>query len=218
VAYFLSTGSGSGSQLLKYTLNTSTNLMTFNTPITIPAWTAPPGAVQPGTTLRIDTLDGRFQSNNVQIGGLVYGIHALNVGGRSAIRLYQVNAVANTAAVRFTYSLTNNLAAWGPSFAMRDAAAGTSGFLAFNYSGATQNPAAALVARRNDAVGGFPGFTYQVGVPMTNSCQNGTRCRWGDYSATSLDPSNLNSAFGVAQYMTGNSQFSWSTKIMGLTP
>ena len=216
-AYFLATGSGAGSQLREYTLNTLTGGMTYNTPIAIPAWTAPPGAPQPTTTLLLDTLDGRIQSNTVQIGNRVYAIHALNVGGRSAIRLYRVNAGTNTAEVRFTYALTG-LAAWGPSFAIANTGSTTSGFFAFNYSGSTLNPAAALVARRNDNVGGFPGFTYQTGVPMTNSCQNGTRCRWGDYSATSLDPANLNSAFGVAQFMTGGSQFSWSTKIMGLRP
>ena len=216
-AYFLATDSGAGSQLRKYTLNTLTGAMTYNTPIAIPAWTAPPGAPQPTTTLLLDTLDGRIQSNTVQIGNRVYAIHALNVGGRSAIRLYRVNAGTNTAEVRFTYALTG-LAAWGPSFAIANTGSTTSGFFAFNYSGSTLNPAAALVARRNDNVGGFPGFTYQTGVPMTNSCQNGTRCRWGDYSATSLDPANLNSAFGVAQFMTGGSQFSWSTKIMGLRP
>ena len=216
-AYFLATDSGAGSQLRKYTLNTLTGAMTYNTPIAIPAWTAPPGAPQPTTTLLLDTLDGRIQSNTVQIGNRVYAIHALNVGGRSAIRLYRVNAGTNTAEVRFTYVLTG-LAAWGPSFAIASTGSTTSGFFAFNYSGSAQNPAAALVASRNDGVGGFPGFTYQTGVPMTNSCQNGTRCRWGDYSATSLDPANLNSAFGVAQFMTGNSQFNWSTVIMGLRP
>ena len=217
LAYFISTGSGAGSQLLKYRLDTINNSMTFNTPIAIPAWTAPPNAPQPGTTLRIDTIDGRFQSNNVQIGAFVYGIHAINNGGFAAARLYKINAAANTAAVIFTLTAPN-VAVWGPSFALRDTAAATSGFLAFNYSSSTINPSAALVLRRNDGVGGFIGYTYAVGVPMTNSCQNGTRCRWGDYSATSLDPSNLNSAFGVAQYMTGNSQFEWATKIMGLTP
>jgi hypothetical protein len=216
LAYFLSPGSGGGSQFLKYTLDTSTNVMTFNTPIPIPAWTAPPGAIQPTTTLRLDTLDGRVQSNTTQLSGIVYAIHALNVGGRAGLRLYRVNAPANTASVLTTYAITG-ADSWGPSFALANSQSGTYGFYAFSYSSATLNPAAALVSRRNDGVGGNNlGFTYQVGVPMTNSCQNGTRCRWGDYSATSLDPLNLSSAFGVTQFMTGNSQFNWSTKIMGL--
>jgi hypothetical protein len=217
IAHFLGTGSGFGNRFLKYTLNTSTNLMTFNTPIPIPAWTAPPGAIQPTTTLRLETLDGRIQSNTVQIGNeLVYAIHSLNVGGRAGLRLYRVNTTANTSSVLTTYAITN-ADAWGPSVALASGSPSTYSFYSFSYSSATLNPSAALVSRRTDGVGGNNlGFTYQVGVPMTNSCQNGTRCRWGDYSATSLDPLNLSSAFGVAQFMTGNSQFSWSTKIMGL--
>lgn len=217
VAYFLSPGSGSGTQLQKYTLDTVTNVMTFGPGIPIPAWTAPPGAAQPTTALVIDTLDGRIQSNTVQIGNSVYAIHSLNVGGRAALRLYKVNAGTNTAAVQTTYAITN-ADSWGPSFAIASNSATTYGFYAFNYSSATLNPAAALVSRRNDGVGGNNlGFTYAVGVPMTSNCQNGTRCRWGDYSATSLNPSNLSSAFGVAQYLTGGSQFNWTTRIMGLS-
>ncbi|MGB8700223.1 MAG: hypothetical protein WCD18_12465, partial [Thermosynechococcaceae cyanobacterium] len=220
VAHFLSTGSGAGNQLLKYTLNTATNTMTFNTPIPIPAWTAPPDAPQPpgGAGFLLDTLDGRFQSNTVQAGNILFATHAVNISGLSGIKLYRVNASTNTATVPLTWTtFASNVATWGPSYATKNAKGASKGFLTFSYSGAAFNPSAAVITGSNNGTTEtFSGFTFVSGVPMNSNCQLPTRCRWGDYSATTLDPDNLNAAFGTAQYMTGGSQFNWTTRIMEL--
>ena len=36
-------------------------------------------------------------------------------------------------------------------------------------------------------------------------------CRWGDYSATQIDPSNTATAWGFNQLITGSTEFDWTT-------
>jgi len=91
--YLLAAPAG-GSVVYKYT-NTGT---TFSGPvnITVPAFTVPPAAPQPGTTATLDTLDARFQNAGTQIGTSVFQVHTVNLSGFASPKFYEFNVSTNT--------------------------------------------------------------------------------------------------------------------------
>jgi hypothetical protein len=216
LAYFLSTGSGSGSSLKKYTIDTTANTIAGPSTIPLPAsWTAPPAASQPGTTQKLDTLDGRFQSASVQIGTTLWNVHAVNVSGRARSKVYKVNATANTSVLAVFVQTSSTSFNFNPSFVTGSTSTTSPGFLTWS----TTDPPAGIKPAMDMLTGpnaSSTGWFVTRFVTSTSSCTSASVCRWGDYSSTTLDPLNVNQAFGVNQYLTGSSEFNWSTKIGGI--
>jgi hypothetical protein len=216
IAYFLSPGSGSGSQLKKYTLNTSTDVLSGPVNIPLPnAWTAPPDASQPGVTQTLDTLDGRFQSASVQIGSTLWNTHAINFSGRALNKVYKVNASTNTSTLAVFLQSSATSFNWNPSFVTGSTSTTSPGFLTWSTTDPTNNLRASsdMLTGPNASSAGW--FLTRA-VTSSQSCTSNPVCRWGDYSSTTLDPLDFNQAFGVNQFLTGTSQFDWSTRITGI--
>jgi hypothetical protein len=53
------------------------------------------------------------------------------------------------------------------------------------------------------------GFACNTASPPTKPRAS---CRWGDYSATQIDPSNTGRAWGFNQLVTGTTSFNWNTR------
>jgi hypothetical protein len=225
--FFLSPGSGSGSSLTRYRLDVSgsgasSDTLTTTSAIVIAAWTAAPNAAQPnGQTL--DSLDGRFQSATIQNGTTLWNVHTLNVGGFARWRLYQLSTTGTSALFTFTPT-TSDAANVDHLFNASVATNSTDAFVTATRtvpSQATTGNAAMLIFQGSNSSN--TGWVYNPIATSTfqytsdgfgNTCNTSSRgtCRWGDYSATQLDPSNNAAAWGFNQLITGTDQFSWTTR------
>jgi hypothetical protein len=231
--FILSTGAGSGNVIRRLRLTPSGSgagmgdTLTTLSSINIPAWTAPPDAVQPNGQ-KLDSSDGRLQSASKQIGTVMWNVHAINVGGFSRYRLYKVS----TGLTSVLFSRTGGTSQTGctgaehlfnPSIDTNSASTSTSALAFVTYSRTCPSAgavgrAAHLVSRGANASNTGWIFTVVATSPNqftilgtaanpTSPCNTtgpGLRgsCRWGDYSSTQIDPSAPTTAWGFNQLIT----------------
>jgi hypothetical protein len=64
--------------------------------VSVPAYSAPPPAAQPGTSDTLNAGNGSFQGPSTQIGNALFNVHGISVNGHPGIRWYQINPAAAT--------------------------------------------------------------------------------------------------------------------------
>lgn len=203
-----------GSSLSLYTLTNSSrpNAIQLTGPVNVvvPAYTAPPDAPQPGTTARLDTLDGRFVNASTQTGDFLWQVHTVNLVGYAAPKFYQINtATGALVQSRFffgtstSYDFNASIAANGANdiyvtWTMTDPPNGTNAQVRF--SGFDHNN----------------GTTYVLGAGIAafTSPTFFTGGRWGDYSAVTVDPRNTRRAWLVNEDVLTNHD--WGSRIVGI--
>jgi hypothetical protein len=225
--FILSPGSGSGSSINRRRLNpvgsggTMADTLTNTGNVAVPAWTAAPNAAQPNGQL-LDTLDGRFQSASKQIGSVIWNTHAENVGGRARVRTYRISTTGGLLSNRTTTTSTcaNVDHTFNPSVDTNATTAGTLVYITYSRTCPSQagaGNAAHLISRgANTLAGSFTFETVETSAAQFTGC--GSACRWGDYSATQIDPTDTGRAWGFNQLVTGTSQFNWNTRAAKVGP
>ena len=97
---FLIAAPPSGASLSKYTaMDTSKAFdMTLEiiVRITLPSYSVPPSAHQPGTTKLLDTSDSRFVYVSTQNGNVLWQTHTIALGPFPAPKFYRINTSTNT--------------------------------------------------------------------------------------------------------------------------
>lgn len=191
--------------------NGSSSSPTLSTSIDIivDPYTNPPTADQPGTAANLHTGDRRLSATVYQMGGILWAVHSVNVDNRSAIRWYRIDKATNTVLQSGTIA-DANLSFYFPSIA-----ANTSGEVVIGFSGSssTQFPSAYAIAGTTS--GGVTTFgspmllkagvsDYQITDPLG-------RNRWGDYSATTVDPNDSRRFWTIQEYVSATDM--WSTYI-----
>jgi len=223
VATFLSPGSGSGSVIQRRNLNLSTSgpaSDTISNPgnVAITAWTAPPNAAQPNGEL-LDTLDGRFQSASIQSRGLLWNVKGISrsttSGPRAAFRLYKLSQAG---ALQMQLTLITNTVdnIFNPSFATGSGAFNAPGFLTVTRTIPTLSTGRAATLMFSGLNSSTSGADWSFNTLVTSPSQFtgcGSGCRWGDYSATQVDPSGSGRAWGWNQFITGPTQFNWQMRV-----
>jgi hypothetical protein len=99
VQTFLLAAPPSGTVFRKYTATNTSNgsQSPFRRSIlSLPAYTIPPDARQPGTVKRLDTLDSRFVNASTQSGVNLWQTDTINLGGFPAPKFYRINTATNT--------------------------------------------------------------------------------------------------------------------------
>ena len=227
--FFLSPGSGSS--ITRYRLNQGANAvldtLTATAAIAVTAWTAAPSAAQPnGQTL--DTLDGRFQSATIQNGTSLWNVHTVNVGGAVA-RLYQFSTTGTSPLFTKDLLTAGDDRVFNPSVAVNATNAFVTATRTWPSQGSpTGNAAMVMFRGPNSSSSGYTfdviatstsqftqEFVAGVGfVPCNTSIPNVKEpsCRWGDYSATQIDPSDTSAAWGFNQLVTGTTSGNWTTQ------
>ena len=195
--------------------------------IIIPAATVPPDATQPNGQ-RLDTIDGRFVSASKQLGTFLWNAHSINVGGFARFRLYKLSTAGNAPLFTFTPTTatcanadhlflasvdTNSIAANAPIFVTAtrtcpsQAVAGRAAHLVF------RGPNSSNLGWVFNTVATSATNFASTGLGTTcNAAPGRLSCRWGDYSSTQIDPSNLARAWGFNELITGATQFNWTTR------
>jgi hypothetical protein len=235
-AYFLSPGgSGFGSSIRSYGLTPSAkgpfnDQLTGPVSISVPSWSAAPQAAQPNGQ-KLDTLDGRFQSASIQIGTSLWNVHTINVGNFARWRLYQFSVATNMATVLATPTTStcaNCDHLFNPSVAVNNSGrafvtasrtipsrSGTGSAAMLIFSGPDASAWSSTNSVFNVITTSAAQFVYGLNSSGTRYVRcNQTdiaACRWGDYSATQIDPSNTANAWGFNQLITNRTEFDWTT-------
>ena len=208
-----------------YTLtNSAANPPTLNSAnpdhITVPTYSLPANATQPGTRALLDTSDARFVNAGTQIGNSLFQVHSISrsptTQAGAICRFYEFDTVNNTViqhgdfsrsgtSFNFNVSIAANrhqdvFVAWSATDTNTNAEVRFSGRLHTDPPGVIPSPGSLLF--------GSATFYRFPGDPVGNQ-------RWGDYSAVSLDPADPSgtTAWIVNERIPTNSNVTWGSRI-----
>jgi len=179
--------------------------------ISVTPYSNPPLAAQNGGPNTIEAGDTRLGSNLVRVGGNVWGVETVNSGGRSALRWFRIDPNTNTVAEEgIIGDATHDY--YEGSIAVNNA-----GDVVIGYTRSGDTEYASSYA----STGHFNGVTTTINAPMllkagvaSYSVVANGRNRWGDYSATMVDPTDPTHFWTIQEWASGNNI--WSTQITEL--
>lgn len=196
------------------------------------SWTVPDNAdygapllnaAQPDGTRKLMANDARFSARVNAVAGQVYAVHSTDLGGRLAIRWYRIRAADHLLLESGTLS-DPTLDYFFPSIA-----ANAAGVMVISFNGSGPSSFVSCYAVAGQTIGGTTSFGTPVLLRRGATSYHGDDelaadllgqppfSRWGDYSATCLDPVNPN-RFWTIQMLPSDSANSdvWATQITEL--
>jgi autotransporter-associated beta strand protein len=211
----VSTQSG---QLVRSTLTGTTAAgasLSTTTTINVASTSNPPPATQPNGQ-SVQANDVRLDSTVYRIGDLLYLVHGTNQSGRAAVRWTVLNSSTNAVVQEGTIS-DPNLSFYYPSIAVnKDGDA----VIAFSGSSSSQFIASYAVAST-------AGSTLNFGAPVKLTADSllgnygvsfdSPPFRWGDYSATNVDPADPGIFWTIQERSTTTSN-RWQTQVTEIIP
>lgn len=183
--------------------------------IAVPPYNVPVNPLQPDKSSNLDDGDTRFSATVYRVADVLYAVHSTEVDNRAAVQWFKINAT-NFAVVQTGTIADSALDLFYPSIA-----ANAAGTVVIGCNGSSSNTFVSSYA----VVGEFANDTLTFGNLLrlkagTASYQNvdptdpSGISRWGDYSATSVDPADPNRFWTIQTYASGSS--TWSTQITEL--
>jgi hypothetical protein len=197
-----------GSTLKLYTLQDAGKTgVTLSAPVDVPVTTysVPPPAKQPGTTLTLDTLDGRFVNAGTQSGNFLWQAHTVASGGTAASRFYQIDTTTGKAAKSGNFNASGTSFDFNPSVA---ANANNDVFFVWTSVDPSVNVNAQV---RAAAIDHSQPISPGPGVVLSGSPAFSSGGRWGDYSAVTIDPTNPKKAWVVNEKVKTSGL--WSSQV-----
>ena len=198
--------------------------LTPSTTVPTPPYYVPINPPQPNPSAQLDDGDARIGAVAYRVNGLIYAVHAVEVnpaGGppvtgsqRASLQWFKLDA--GTGALLQSGTITDGtLDLFFPSIA-----ANTNGTVVIGCNGCNAASFVSSYAIVGETVGGVTTFgapqLLQAGTASYNDPppNSGGVSRWGDYSATSVDPLDAN-RFWTLQ-MVPTSATVWTTRITEL--
>jgi hypothetical protein len=178
--------------------------------VSVPPFGFPPDAQQPGPKQSLNTLGMVFGSSIVMRNGELWGVQSVDVAGRSALRWFDLNAATNT------LRQTGLIALPTLDFYYGSIAVNEFGDVVIGFSGSGKSQFASVYGVEGRTIGGVTTFgdpvLLKAGVsdylqPLDPSGRN----RWGDYSATTLDPDDPFTFWTIQEWVSATDI--WSTQI-----
>lgn len=159
---------------------TATATLSPATLIAVPNFNSPSNVTTPnGTTVRADSE--RFWSNTVEVNNELWAVHHVaGAGGLNEVRWYRIDEATNA------LISTGTIAAPGLSLFMPSIAVNTAGEIVIGYHAGSDTTAPSAYA----SAGIVQGNNVLFGTPTLLTAGTGEYGgrRWGDYSATTVDP------------------------------
>lgn len=171
----------------------------------------PPTVDQPGPAQNIEANDWRFSANSVVKNGTVYAVQSVEDSGRAAVRFLRIDS-ASGAVLQNQVIADPTLALTFPSIAVNDY-----GEVVIGVTGTSTTEYASSYAIVGDAsVGGSvqfnsPPMLLKAGVDSYVQTDSQGRNRWGDYSATTVDPADPSIFWTTQEYVSNTNH--WSTQV-----
>jgi hypothetical protein len=214
-ATFLIAAPPSGTTLSKYTAtNTSKGFdTTLEGPvnITVPFYTVPPDARQPGTSKRLDTSDSRFVNASTQKGVNLWQTHTIANGSFASPKFYRLNTSTNTVTQSGFYFASATSDDFNASIAANDAGNCFVTYTSTNVS-LGRNAQIRLSGKLNGDAGISAGPSAFTSVTFYHPSPSNTE-RWGDYSAVTTDPLRAGDAWLVNEDITPGGLL-WGSRIV----
>lgn len=181
--------------------------------LAIPSYTTPLNPPQPGNVKSLENGDARFNATVYRVGDIIYAVHGTQVGRRAALQWFKLDAVNH--AVLQTGRVTDvNLDLYFGSIAANE-----NGIVVIACNGSSKTQFISSYAALGETIDGALGFGALVLLKAgTASFQDpdpsAATSRWGDYSATSVDPVDPNRFWTIQMIASGRN--TWSTQITEL--
>jgi hypothetical protein len=197
--------------------------LSVSTFITVPPYMVPDNAAvgaplftasQPDGTKTLQANDARFCAKAYTVGGVIFGVHNTEFNGHIAIRWYRINA-ANGSLLESGTIADPNLDLFFPSIA-----ANPGGTVVVGYNSSGLSNYVSCYAIVGQTVAGLTTFGSPILLKSSLVSYQGDdevfdpTSRWGDYSATSVDPSDPNRFWTIQEYASDTNV--WSTQITEL--
>jgi hypothetical protein len=145
----------------------------------------PPNAEQPGELANIEIIDSRFTSNLVLRNGRLWGARTVRNAGRAVVEWFQFDPATRTV-LQFGLIADQALDLYYPSIAVNEFEQ-----VVISFNGSSEAQFVSIYAVAGETEGGSTTFGAPVllkeGVGPYEIVVDG-RNRWGDYSATVVDP------------------------------
>ncbi len=179
----------------------------------IPLSSSPPAADQPtiggAAKANIHAGSSRFSSNVIVQNGSIWAVRSIRNDGRAAVRWLELRE-SDSEILQTGLIADDQLAVYFPSIAVNDF-----GQVVIGFSGSSQTQPVssyAVVGKTTDGTTDFGPITLlKAGVDDYQRLDSKGRNRWGDYSATVVDPNSPNTFWTFQQFVSGNDQ--WAIQI-----
>ncbi len=210
---FLVSGSaGQGLRIRQITGSLTAPSLVERGVVGVPAFSTGPDAPQLGTNIRL-SAPSTLAMNAVYRAGSLWTVHCIDVGGRAAVRWYQINP-ATLDLVQF-----GTVADPVRSFIMPSISVNGSEDVVVGFTGSSPSEYAGAYATGRRAT--FPQgamaapVLLQAGQGPYTFLDNQGVSRWGDYSITGVDPADDQTFWTVQQFAL--SPNSWRLRIQSLS-
>jgi hypothetical protein len=189
----------------------SPSLDTSDKFIDVPPFIGPPPGIQPGNKMPLET-SGTLSSSIVMVNGELWGVQSVNHEGRAALRWFAIDAETNV--LRQSGLIADPLL----SFYYGSIAVNDFGDAVIGFSGSGPSQFVSAYAVGGHTVNGMTTFEFPVllkaGVSDYLLTFGTGRNRWGDYSATTLDPNDPFTFWTIQEWVSATD--TWSTQITAI--
>ena len=203
-AYTLSAYNSGSLQLSKVSgLVNSPTYTDYAALLNVAAYHSPVDVPQAGTSILIDSGDSRIGSSPVLVNGVLWAVHNVSIGSTnlSQIRLYRIDPATNAVLSQVTVPTAAGLFTLYPSIAVNP-----DGDIVVGFSGSNSSQFVGAYTM----TGRFDGTNFNWGTEQLNAAGVSTynvtfgsgRNRWGDYSATTLDPTDPGIFWSSQEYVS----------------
>jgi hypothetical protein len=173
----------------------------------------PPLARQPDGTQQLDSGSDNYQSSVSQVGNKIWVTHGTEVAGRAAIRWSVINEATHAVLQEGTLADPNHDLIY-PSIAANQFGEAVIGFTQ-SGDGPTDFASAFAAAGTTDAAGVTtfrPAMLLKAGLKNYHKFNLPTEAeRWGDYSATSVDPNDPHIFWTTQEFALSDTL--WGTQV-----
>ena len=180
--------------------------------ISVDPFNSPQDAEQPGPKTNIDTFDNRFSSDLVLQDDSVWGVQTVDNGGRAALRWFEIEADTNDL-LQDGLIADSDLEFYYGSIAVNEF-----DDVVIGFTGSSENQFVstyAVLGETNNEVTTFgEPLLLKQGVADYELLDGIGRNRWGDYSATVVDPEAPFTFWTFQEFVS--SEDVWSTQITEL--
>jgi hypothetical protein len=176
--------------------------------------------IQPDGTDTLVGNEARLSANVYSVGGVLYAVHCTLLNDRVALRWYRIRAADNVLLESGTIA-DPDLDLFFPSIA-----ANASGVVVIGFNGCGLSTYITCFAMAGQTVNGVTSFGNRLTLQASTINYHDfyeqlgfeEYSRWGDYSATSVDPADPNRFWNIQMYATDDPTFGsvWTTHVTEL--
>jgi hypothetical protein len=185
-------------------------------PISVPSFAVPPNAAQPGTDIQVDTLDGRFVSDPVQIGSNIWATQTVGVRGYPTIRWYEFGAYSSSLEQTNDAYWSRYSDDWNSAIAVDSSGNAMLEWTTSQVAGGTVYPSIAVEGRLSGDAANTMSAPIKAFAGTLSETSNGTPSRWGDTSSIQADYQNPGAFWWANETVLASTPASspgWGTEI-----